>query len=129
VCAHAVRVSLMSVNGVASVEVSLEKGLAAVKLKPGNVVTLKQFQDAITKNGFSMKQSRLIAAGRVIGAGAGAKFQISGSNETLALAPESAGASVPSATATTLIVDGTIPEAVKGRIPASIRYRSLSEEK
>ena len=122
------RVSLMSVNGVASVEVSLEKGLAAVKLKSGNAVTLKQLQDAITKNGFTMKQSRLIAAGKVIGAGADAKFQISGSNETLALHPESDRVPVPSATAVTLIVDGTIPEAVKGKIPASIRYRSLSEE-
>lgn len=122
------RVSLMSVNGVASVEVSLEKGLAAVKLKSGNAVTLKQLQDAITKNGFTMKQSRLIAAGKVIGAGADAKFQISGSNETLALLPESDRVPAPSATAATLIVDGTIPEAVKGKIPASLRYRSLSEE-
>jgi len=124
-----VRVSLMSVNGVASVEVSLERGLAAVKLKAGNAVTLKQLQDAITKNGFTMKQSRLIAAGKVIGAGADAKFQISGSNETLTLLPESDQVPAPSATAATLIVDGSIPEAVKGKIPSSVRYRSLSEEK
>jgi hypothetical protein len=123
-----VRVSLMSVNGVASVEVSLEKGLAAVKLKPGNSVTLQQIQNAITKNGFTMKQSHLIAAGKVIQAGSGAKFQISGSNETLALVPESSGVSAPSATVATAIVDGTIPEAVKGKSPESIRYHSLGEE-
>jgi len=118
----------MSVNGVASVEVSLEKGLAAVKLKPGNSVTLQQIQNAITKNGFTMKQSHLIAAGKVIQAGSGAKFQISGSNETLALVPESSGVSAPSATVATAIVDGTIPEAVKGKSPESIRYHSLGEE-
>ena len=123
------RVSLMSVHGVASVEVSLEKGLAAVKLKPGNSVTLQQLQKAITKNGFTMKQSHLIAAGKVIQAGSGSNFQISGSNETLALVPESPGVSAPSATAATAIVDGTIPEAVKGKTPEFIRYRSLSEEK
>jgi copper chaperone CopZ len=123
-----VRVSLISVNGVASVEVSLEKGLAAVKLKPGNSVTLQQLQNAITKNGFTMKQSHLIAAGKVIQAGGGAKFQISGSNETFALVPESSGVSVPSATVATAIVDGTIPQAVKGKSPESIRYHSLSEE-
>jgi hypothetical protein len=123
-----VRVSLMSVNGVASVEVSLEKGLAAVKLKPGNSVTLQQIQNAITKNGFTMKQSHLIAAGKVIQAGSGAKFQISGSNEILALVPESSGVSAPSATVATAIVDGTIPEAVKGKSPESIRYHSLGEE-
>jgi hypothetical protein len=124
-----VRVSLMSVNGVASVEVSLEKGLAAVKLKPGNAVTLKQLQDAITKNGFTMKQSHLIATGRVIQAGGGAQFQISGSNEMLTLVPESSGVPAPSSTAGTAILDGTIPEAVKGKSPESIRYRSLTEEK
>ena len=119
----------MSVNGVAAVEVSLEKGVAAVKLKPGNSVTLQQLQNAITKNGFTMKQSHLIAAGKVIRAGSGAKFQISGSNETLALVPESSGISAPSATVATAIVDGTIPEAVKGKSPESIRYHSLSEER
>jgi copper chaperone CopZ len=56
----------MSVNGVASVDVSLDKGLAAVKLKPGNSVTLKQLQGAITKNGFTIKQSRLTAARKMI---------------------------------------------------------------
>jgi hypothetical protein len=124
-----VRVSLMSVNGVASVEVSLDKGLASVKLKPGNTVTLQQLQHAITKNGFTMKQSHLIAAGKMIHSDGGMKFQISGSNQTLALVPESSGAPAPSPGAATAIVEGTIPEAVKGRIPEFIRYRSLGEEK
>src|SRR5947208_9159382 len=39
---HAVRVSLKSVSGVDTVNVSLEKGLASVKMKPDNTVTLKQ---------------------------------------------------------------------------------------
>jgi hypothetical protein len=119
----------MSVNGVASVEVSLEKGMAAVKLKPANAVTLKQLQDAIAKNGFTMKQSHLIAAGKVIVTGNGAKFQISGSNETLALVPELSGAPVPAANPATAIVEGTILEAAKGKSPESIRYHSLREEK
>jgi copper chaperone CopZ len=42
VCAHAVRVSLKAVSGVEWVEVSLERGLATVKMKPGNTTTLKQ---------------------------------------------------------------------------------------
>jgi copper chaperone CopZ len=50
-----VRVSLKSVSGVDSVDVSLAKGLAAVKMKPGNTTTLAQLQHAITKNGFTMK--------------------------------------------------------------------------
>jgi len=125
-----VRVSLMSVNGVASVDVSLDNGLAAVKLKPGNSVTLKQLQDAITKNGFTMKQSRVTAAGAVIQASGAVKFQISGSNEMLNLVPESAGVPAPSTnTGAAVTVEGTIPEIAKGKSPDAIRYRSLTEEK
>jgi|ERR1700719_3321855 len=120
----------MSVNGVASVDVSLEKGLATVKLKPANSVTLKQLQNAITKNGFTMKQSRVTAAGTVIQASGAAKFQISGSNEVLSLVPESAGVPAPSTnTGLAVVVEGTIPEIAKGKSPEAIRYRSLTKEK
>lgn len=124
------RVSLMSVNGVASVDVNLDKGLATVKLKPGNSVTFKQLQDAITKNGFTMKQSRVTAAGTVIKAIGAPKFHISGSDEVVGLVPESAGVPAPSTnTGAAVIVEGTIPEIAKGKNPEAIRYRSLTEEK
>jgi hypothetical protein len=119
----------MSVNGIASVDVSLEKGLAKVKLKPGNSVTLKQLQDAITKNGFTMKESKLVAAGKIIPDGKTAKLQISGSNEVLALVPESAPAPAPAISSTTTVVEGSVPEAAKGKTPDTIRYRSITEEK
>ena len=60
------RVSLKSVAGVDSVDVSLEKGLAVVKMKPGNTATLKQLNEAITKNGFTMKDSTATVVGTVI---------------------------------------------------------------
>ena len=128
------RVSVMSVNGVLSVEVSLDKGLATVKLKPGNTVTLKQLQEAIAKNGFTMKQSRVTAAGKLVLDGS-TKFQISGSNDVLNLVPESSSFPAPSAKnpATLIlegtILEGTILEAAKGKTPDTVRYRSLSEEK
>lgn len=123
----------MSVKGVESVEVSLEKGLAAVKLKPGNTVTLKQLHDAIAKNGFTMKQSHVVAAGKVVQENGAVKFQISGSNDALVLVPESGAASVPSGPAPNstarFVVEGTIPEAAKDKIPDTVRYRLLTEEK
>jgi hypothetical protein len=125
-----VRVSLMSVNGIASVDVSLDKGLATVKLKPGNSVTLKQLHDAIAKNGFTMKQSHIVAAGKVVQTTSGAKFQISGSNDLLSLLPDSASVSVPTSnTSANFVVEGAIPESAKDKVPDSVRYRSLSEEK
>jgi hypothetical protein len=121
-----VRVSLKSVSGVDSVDVSLAKGLASVKMKPGNTATLKQLQDAISKNGFTMKPSAATVAGKVVVANGKAQLQISGSNEMLWLIPESQGApdAVP-IDGKAVVVEGTIPEAGKGKAPDSIRYRSI----
>jgi hypothetical protein len=125
-----VRVSLKSVAGVDSVDVSLAKGLASVKLKPGNAATLKQLQNAITKNGFTMKDSSAVVAGTIVVNGAETHLQVSGSNELLGLVPEAqASTEVMSLSGKSVLVEGTIPEATKGRATASIRYRSIREDK
>jgi hypothetical protein len=124
-----VRVSLKSVAGVESVDVSLEKGLAAVKMKPGNTATLKQLQDAITKNGFTMKRSKAVIAGKALVSDGKAQLQVSGSNDVLQLVPESQN--VPNACSMqgkSVVVAGTIPEAPKGKAPDSLIYQSLMEE-
>ena len=124
------RVSLKAVSGVDSVDVSLEKGLAVVKMKPGNTATLKQLNEAVTKNGFTMKDSTAIVAGTVIATDGNAMLKVSGSNDVLQLVPEST--SVPNALSMvgkTISVEGTVPEAAKGKAPVSIRYQSITEEK
>jgi hypothetical protein len=124
-----VRVSLKSVPGVDSVDVSLAKGLAAVKMKPGNTATLKQLQNAITKNGFTMKDSTATVTGTILVANGKSQLQISGSNELLTLVPESqASGDATSLSGKSVLVEGVIPEAAKGKMPDSIRYRSLKEE-
>jgi copper chaperone CopZ len=127
-CAHAVRVSLKSVAGVDSVEVSLEKGLAVVKMKTGNTVTLKQLNQAITKNGFTMKDSSATVAGKVIVTNGKIALQVSGSTEVLDLIPDAGSSSVTSMAGKSVSMSGTIPEAAKGKAPDSIRYRSVEEE-
>jgi hypothetical protein len=124
-----VRVSLRSVSGVDSVDVSLAKGLAAVKMKPGNTSTLKQLQNAILKNGFTMKDSTATVAGTIVVANGKTQLQISGSNELLTLVPESqASGDATSLGGKSVLVQGVIPEAANGRTPPSIRYRSIKEE-
>lgn len=123
------RVSLKSVSGVDSVDVSLAKGLAAVKMKPGNTATLKQLQNAITKNGFTMKDSTAAIGGIIVISNGKAQLQVSGSNELLTLVPESqASGDATSLNGMPVLIEGVIPEATKGKIPDSIRYRSIKED-
>jgi copper chaperone CopZ len=129
VCAHAVRVSLKSVSGVDTVNVSLEKGLASVKMKPGNKTTLKQLNDAITRNGFTMKQSVATVAGTVALVNGKTVLRVSGSSDVLELLPESASVQKPNAVeGKSVLVEGTIPEAGKVKLPDSILYHTITEE-
>ena len=121
-------VSLKAVSGVDSVQVSLEKGLAVVKMKPGNTATLKQLNDAVTKNGFTMKDSTVIIAGAVTMTGGTAMLRVSGSNDLLQLVPQS-GSTPKLVVGKAVVIEGTIPEGVKGKPSDSIRYQSMTEEK
>ena len=82
---------MKSVIGVDAVDVSLEKGLAAVKMKPGNTVALKQLQDAVTKNGFTMKASKATVGGAIVVVNGKTQLKVSGSNDVLELVPELQG--------------------------------------
>ncbi len=128
-CAHAVRVSLKSVAGVVAVEVSLEKGLATIAMKPGNAATLKQLQEAITKNGFTMKETKATIAGQIFMENGKAELKISGSNDVLSLIAENqAGPDAKAMNGKFVVVQGTIPEATKNKVPDTIRYQSIVEE-
>ena len=109
-------------------DVSLVKGLAAVKMKPGNSTTLKQLQTAITKNGFTMKQSAVTVAGIVVVDSGRVQFKVSGSNEMLDLIPEGQGTpNANSLNGKSVLVDGVVPETAKGK-PFAIHYRSITEQ-
>jgi len=125
-----VRVSLKAVPGVDTVDVSLEKGLATVNLKPGNMTTLKQLNEAIANNGFTMKGSTAIVAGTVVTTNGKSAVQVSGSNDVLNLVPDGSSAvEASSFTGKSILVEGMIPEANKGKVPDAIRYRSITEGK
>jgi hypothetical protein len=97
-------------------------------MKPGNTATLKQLQTAITKNGFTMKQSAVTATGTVVVDSGRVQLKVSGSNEMLDLIPE--GQATPMANSLngkSLLVDGVVPETAKGK-PFIIHYRSIREQ-
>jgi copper chaperone CopZ len=123
-----VRVSLKAVPGVDTVNVSLEKGLATVTLKPGNTTTMKQIQDAITRNGFTMKGSKATVFGTVTDTGSGFVLRVGGSNDVLRLQPTGNETSQQFFTGKSVRVVGMIPEAPKGKTAAEIRYNTIEEQ-
>jgi copper chaperone CopZ len=124
-----VSVSLKSLSGVDSVKVNLENGLAAVKMKPGNTVTFKQLNEAIAKNGFTMKQSTATIAGNIVVGDGGPRLRVSGSNEMLDLVPDGQAPNATSLNGKSVVVVGSIPETAKGKSPDGIHYRSITEER
>jgi len=122
-----VRVSLKSVSGVDSVDVSLAKGPAVVRMKPGNTTTLKQLNQAITRNGFTMKDSTATVVGTVANTDGKATIRLTGSNDVLQLVPQSDATT--SLVGKMVVVEGSIPEGAKGKTPDTIRYQSMTEEK
>jgi copper chaperone CopZ len=72
-CAHAIHVSMKGIQGVDSVDVDLNTGLVTIKLTPGNVAAMRQFNQAVEKNGFTHKDAAIVARGKLTGT-AGAPF-------------------------------------------------------
>ena len=123
------RVSLKSVAGVDAVDVSLDQGLARVKMKPGNVATFRQLQEAITKNGFTMKPSNVSVAGKVVMTNGQPQLQVPGSNDVVRLIPDTPETvNVNALAGKPVLVEGTLNEAEKGKAPDTIHYRSITLE-
>ena len=81
-CAFAVRGAIKKIPGVESVDVSLNKGLATVKLKPGNVATIQQFWETVRRNGFTPKQTKVVVRGSLLSSGNNLNLKVSGSNQS-----------------------------------------------
>jgi copper chaperone CopZ len=62
-CAHVVNVALTKVAGVDSVEVSLTRALATVKLKPENNVSLAQMVRLVREKGYTIPTVSIVASG------------------------------------------------------------------
>jgi copper chaperone CopZ len=84
-CAHIVDVALKKTAGVESVDVSLNKGLATVKLKPGNTVSVPQFWQLLHQKGYTPKTTTVSARGELVGQGGRLQLRVSGTKDTLDL--------------------------------------------
>src|SRR4051794_36436680 len=121
-CAYAVRGALQKFSGVEKVDVSLNKGLATVTLKPGNAVRVADMWETVRKNGFTPKETRVVARGEVVSGGK-AELRVSGTTEVFELASDP---KTPKAfddarreAGKTVTVEGTLqpPKDGKARVP------------
>jgi copper chaperone CopZ len=92
--AHVVDVALKKVPGVESVEVSLNKGLATVKLKPGNTVSVPQLWQLLHEKGYTPKGTTVSVRGELTEVQGRVQLRVSGTKDRLMLAvdPKNAGA-------------------------------------
>jgi len=89
-CAHVVDVALKKVAGVESVEVSLNKGFATVKLKPGNTVSIPQLWQLIHQKGYTPKATTVLVRGELAAVQGRLQLKVQETNETLVLVADPA---------------------------------------
>jgi len=126
-CAHAIHVSMKGIPGVNRVDVDLNTGLVTIKLTPGNSASIGQFNQAVEKNGFTHKDADIIAKGKLTGTANAPVLEVSGTQDRYALSPAVAGFDIVSLLGKTVIVRGELPQAPKGKVSDTLRYKTITE--
>lgn len=130
-CAYAVRGALMKFAGVEAADVSLNKGLASVKLKPGNKVTMPELWETVRKNGFTPKETRMVARGAVLTTGK-LQLEVSGTSQVYDLiADQKTPAAVEEArrqAGKTVIVEGILAAPKGEKPPLPMRVTGITTE-
>ena len=125
-CAHVVDVALKKVAGVESVEVSLNKGLATVKLRPTNTVSVPQLWELIHKNGYTPKTTVVSVRGELTNVNGSLQLKISGTKDTLPLTADPKNATAyseaPKKIGQTVIVQGVMAPTkdLKAAVPLQV---------
>jgi copper chaperone CopZ len=125
-CAHVVDVALKKVAGVETVEVSLNKGLATVKLKPDNTVSVPQLWELIHKNGYTPKTTVVLVRGELTNVNGSFQLKVAGPKDTLALVADPKNATayseLPKKLGQMVIVQGVMTPAkdLKAAVPLQV---------
>jgi cation transport ATPase len=126
-CAHAIHVSMKGIQGVNTVDVDLNTGLVSIKLSPGNSASMRQFNQAVERNGFTHKDAEIMARGVLSGTATAPVLEVAGTTDKYVLTPSAAAADVGSLIGKTVMVAGVLPQAPKGKLSDTLRYRTITE--
>jgi cation transport ATPase len=128
-CAHAIHVSMKGIQGVDTVDVDLNTGLVSIKLAPGNNAAMRQFNEAVEKNGFTHKDANVIVRGQLSGSAQAPFVEVTGTKDRYALTPLAAGTDISGLLGKTVLIDGVLPQSGKGKVSDTLRYKSVTEAK
>jgi len=128
-CAHAIHVSMKGIQGVNTVDVDLNTGLVSIKLTLGNSAAMRQFNEAVEKNGFTHKDANVIVRGQLSGSTQTPFLEVTGTRDRYALTPLAAGTDISGLLGKTVLIDGTLPQSGKGKVSDTLRYKSVTEAK
>ena len=126
-CAHAIHVSMKGIQGVKTVDVDLNTGLVTIKLAPGNGAAMRQFNQAVEKNGFTHKDATVVARGKLTGTASAPFFEVAGTQDRFALTPAGSPAGVSALLGKTVTITGVLPQAAKGKVADTLRYKTIAE--
>jgi copper chaperone CopZ len=130
-CEHVVNVALKKVSGVESVDVSLNKGLANVRLKPGNTVTVPQLWQLIHEKGYTPKTTTVSVRGDLASLQGRLQLKVSGTSETFALVADTKNAMAYSEASKklgqTVIVQGVMMPAKDLKAPVPLQVSQVKE--
>ena len=126
-CAHAIHVSMKGIQGVKTVDVDLNTGLVTIVLTPGNSAAMRQFNDAVEKNGFTHKDATVTVRGLLSGTAQAPYLEVTGTKDKYALKPIAAGIDISGLIGKTVLMDGVLPQSGKGKVSDTLHYKSVSE--
>src|SRR5688572_16907700 len=69
--------------GLESVEVSLERATADIRLRPGNTISLEQLRRIVKDNGFTAQEATVTAVGKIIERGGQPALEVTGTNRVM----------------------------------------------
>jgi copper chaperone CopZ len=125
-----VSVAIKKVSGVDSVKVSLNEGLADIKLKDGNKVTVEQIRGIIRKNGFTPKESQARVAGNVVERNGQPALAVTGLDQVylLADAPDAKGKveQLKGRMGKQVVLSGQLPETKEAEEPQTLLVREVA---
>ena len=128
-CAFAIRLSMKNVRGVSGVDVDLNKGRVTIKLTAGSTAELRQFNEAVEKNGFAHQDADVLVEGVLLGLPTAPLLQVTGTNDRYALVPFAQGFDVTALLGKSVIIQGVLPQSPRGKVPATLRYKTIAVSK